>query len=112
MVKLVLITLQVTVTFTCGMEIEYLNNHFITIIQDCHGCEHVAGNATTLWQPYCNLQLCGKVAKTTLYHKVCYYQIALLQSGVDLDFWEVLCNYIMGATLRNTHSVQGTWVYL
>ena len=50
----VLITLLVTLTFTCCVEFYYLDNHFTTIIPSVHNhdARHLAQNATTLLQPY------------------------------------------------------------
>ena len=55
----VLITLQVTLTFTCGMEFYYFNNHFTAIMQGCYNsarlrtpCTNCHNLVTTLWQPY------------------------------------------------------------
>ena len=55
----VLITLQVTSTFTCGMKFCYYNNHFTTIMQGCYNsarlrtpCTNCHNLVTTLSQPY------------------------------------------------------------
>ena len=55
----VLITLQVTLTFTCGMEFYYFNNHSTTIMQGCYNsarlrppCTNYHNVVTTLSQSY------------------------------------------------------------
>ena len=51
----VLITLQVTVTFTCGREFYYLNTTSqpsCKVVTTLQGCEHIAQIATTLLQLY------------------------------------------------------------
>ena len=52
------ITLQVTLTFACGMEFYYFKNHFTTIMQGCYNsarlqtpCTNYHNVVTTLSQP-------------------------------------------------------------
>ena len=81
--RLFLITLQGTLTFTCGMKFYYFNNHFSTIMQGCYNSARLP-TLHKLPQPCDNLvialQSCSKVATTQLFPYGKLYQSTLVLS--------------------------------
>ena len=83
--RFVLITLQVTLTFTCGMEFYYFNNHFTTIMQGCYNSARLRTPCTNCHNFVTTLSQLCKVAERLL--QPSYFRMGLMFNRGKL--WQV-----------------------